>query len=37
MSRVYSVGYTGTRVIFGGRTEPTEVSGADIEILPNHI
>ena len=32
--RVCSVGYTGTRGIFGGRTELTEVSGTGIEVGP---
>ena len=35
ITRVYSVRYIGSRDIFGGITELTEVSGTGIEVVPN--
>ena len=35
MPRVRSLGHTGTRGIFGGRTELIEVAGIGIEVVPN--
>ena len=35
-TRVFSVGYTDTRGIFGGRTELSEVSGTGMEFVQNH-
>lgn len=37
IARVWSVGYTGTESIFGGRTKLTEVSGTVVEVVPNHL